>query len=189
MSVAVFSTDAVLSRMLLLEALRCGLCEAEPDEAGVWLIDLDHAPTMRRASHSALRIGFSSAPEAVPQSVKRTLYALLSLPFSARELSALLRGRELPRAALLEEGEELWLAGEKLHFSRTEQQILSLLREHRERVVTVAEISAILGEQAENSNTVAVYLYRLRRKLEADGTMRIRTVRGVGYQWMGEDRS
>jgi DNA-binding response OmpR family regulator len=33
---------------------------------------------------------------------------------------------------------------------------------------------------------VAVYLYRLRRKLEQDGVKRIRTVRGAGYRWIGE---
>ena len=62
----------------------------------------------------------------------------------------------------------------------------NLLYENRSRTVQTREIEAILGEQAEKSNAVAVYLYRLRRKLEQDGVTRIRTVRGVGYRWIGE---
>ena len=89
-------------------------------------------------------------------------------------------------AALHREGESLWLSGKKLHFSRIEQQILTRLTQSDHRVVEIAEIASIIGQGAENSNAVAVYLYRLRRKLEADGITRIRTVRGVGYQWMGE---
>ncbi len=189
MSVAVFSTDAVLSRMLLLEAVRCGLHEIEPARASVWLLDLDHLPAMKKTPHPAIQIGFSAHPEAVLQTTARALYALLPLPFSARELAALLRHRELPRTTLMQDGEALWLGGKKLHFSKAEQRVLSLLCENRDRVVTLEEISCVLGERAENSNATAVYLYRLRRKLEADGTMRIRTVRGVGYQWMGDERS
>ena len=75
---------------------------------------------------------------------------------------------------------------EQLHFSKLEQAVLSLLYENRDRVVTTEEISSLVGESAENSNAVAVYLYRLRRKLEADGQKRIRTVRGVGYRWLGD---
>ena len=81
---------------------------------------------------------------------------------------------------------EIWLSGRKLSFSATEQRVLHLLYENRERTVGVQEIESILGEQAEKSNAVAVYLYRLRRKLEQDGVTRIRTVRGAGYRWIGE---
>ena len=41
MSVAVFSADPVLSRMLELEAKRCELSLSSPEQAEVWLIDLD----------------------------------------------------------------------------------------------------------------------------------------------------
>ena len=171
MSVAVFSRDAVLSRMLLLEAKRCGLQESDPVQARVWLIDLDHP----------------ARPEDVKNSTRSGVYAVLELPFSARELGAILHRRErAPVGALLREGETFWLAGKKLSFSKAEQKVLQLLVENPTRVVSAQEIEAILGDQAVKSNAVAVYLYRLRRKLEQDGVTRIRTVRGAGYRWIGE---
>ena len=187
MSVAVFSRDAALSQMLLLEALRCGLEKAEPAQARVWLVDLDHPIPLPSGAGAPVQIGFSAQPEKVKNTTRSGLYALLELPFSARDLSAILPRREsAPQGTLLREGEALWLSGKKLSFSATEQSVLNLLYENRARTVSVQEIEAILGEQAEKSNAVAVYLYRLRRKLEADGITRIRTVRGVGYQWIGE---
>ena len=173
--------------MLLLEAMRCGLQEAAPEHAHVWLIDLDRPVPLPKVFAAPLQIGFSAQPENVKNTTRSGLYALLTLPFSARELSALLHRRENgPVRTLLREGEAFWLAGKKLSFSATEQKVLNLLYENRSRTVQTREIEAILGEQAEKSNAVAVYLYRLRRKLEQDGVTRIRTVRGVGYRWIGE---
>ena len=187
MSVAVFSRDAALSQMLLLEALRCGLEKAETAQARVWLVDLDHPTPLPSGAGAPVQIGFSAHPERVKNATRSGLYALLELPFSARELSAILHRREsVPQGTLLREGETLWLSGKKLSFSASEQQVLNLLYENRARTVSAQEIEAILGEQAEKSNAVAVYLYRLRRKLEQDGVTRIRTVRGAGYRWIGE---
>ncbi len=187
MSVAVFSRDAVLAKMLLLEAMRCGLQEAESEQARVWLVDLDHPMPLPKGESAPMQIGFSAHPENVKNTTRSGLYALLELPFSARELSAILHRREsAPVGALLREGDALWLKGKKLSFSGSEQRVLKLLYENRARVVSVREIEAVLGKQAENSNAVAVYLYRLRRKLEQDGVTRIRTVRSVGYRWIGE---
>ena len=187
MTVAVFSRNTVLERMLLLEAARCGLREAAPTQARVWLIDLDQPAPLPKEERAPLQIGFSAHPQDVKSAIRSGLYALLELPFSARELSGILLRREGNSAgALLREGDALWLSGKKLSFSGTEQKVLDLLYENRARTVSVQEIEAILGEQAENSNAVAVYLYRLRRKLEQDGVTRIRTVRGAGYRWIGE---
>lgn len=187
MTVAVFSRDPILARMLLLEAERCGLVAAQPEEARVWLVDLDQPAPFPKGGTAPLQIGFSAHPENVKKTTRSALYALLALPFSARELDALLHRREgTPARELMREGDAFWLSGRKLSFSATEQKVLHLLYENRARTVSVQEIEAILGEQAEKSNAVAVYLYRLRRKLEQDGVMRIRTVRGVGYRWIGE---
>ena len=187
MTVAVFSRDAVLAQMLLLEAKRCGLQEAPADRARVWLMDLDHPVPLPKGGGAPFQIGFSARPETVKNTTRSGLYALLELPFCARDLSDLLHRREsVPQGALLREGEAFWLSGKKLSFSETEQRVLRLLYENRARTVGPRAIEAILGKQAEKSNAVAVYLYRLRRKLEQDGVMRIRTVRGVGYQWIGE---
>ena len=187
MSVAVFSRDAVLARMLLLEAVRCGLQESTAEQARVWLLDLDHPVPVPRGVIAPLQIGFSAHPESLKNSTRSGVYCVLELPFSARELcEALHRCENAPKGALLREGETLWLAGKKLSFSPAERKILDLLYENRARVVSAREIEAILGEQAEKSNAVAVYLYRLRRKLEQDGVTRIKTERGTGYRWIGE---
>jgi len=187
MSVAVFSGDPILAEMLLLEAMRCGLREAPPEQARVWLLDLDHPIPVPKEAAAPLQIGFSAHPENLKNAPRMGLYALLELPFSARELSAILHRREsASEGALLRKDGALWLSGRKLSFSVTEQKVLDLLYENRARTVSASEIEAILGEQAEKSNAVAVYLYRLRRKLEQDGVIRIRTVRGVGYRWIGE---
>ena len=187
MSVAVFSQDSVTARMLLLEAKRCGLQQADPQEARVWLLDLDALPRLPKGIAAPMQIGFSAHPDALTKDTREGLYALLSLPFSARELDAVLRrSAAIPAHVLHREGEEFWLSGKKLRFSKTEQALLSLLHQNRHRIVGTTELSATIGESAANSNAAAVYLYRLRRKLEADGITRIRTVRGVGYQWIGE---
>lgn len=187
MSVAVFSANAELAEMLLLEAKRCGLRPAPPAQARVWLLDLDEPQTLPKGQNAPVQIGFSAFPDRVEKGVRSQLFALLLLPFSAAELDELLSARApAQNSALLREGNELWLCGKRLHFSKTEQALFSLLYKNRHRVVTNAELCASIGESAENSNATAVYLYRLRRKLEADGITRIRTVRGVGYQWMGE---
>jgi hypothetical protein len=187
MSVAVFSADALLARILLLEAKRCGFEESSPENARVWLIDFDHAVARPTRVAPPTMIGFSSDPESVDAPLAKSLYALLPLPFSAKEFSAVL-GRQVlaPATALLREGEELFLSGNKLHFSKTERAVLALLYTNRHRTVSTEELATIIGTAAANSNATAVYLYRLRRKLEADGRMRIRTVRGKGYRWMGE---
>ena len=183
MSVAVFSADALLYRMLELEAKRCGLERVSPEQARVWLIDLDH-PVKIPSGAPALQIAFSSAPA---KANANDADVLLPLPFPARELEELLcRTPNTKRRNLVKKGATLWLCGKRLHFSETEQALLELLMHEHHRTVHTAELTLTIGENAENSNAVAVYLYRLRRKLEADGITRIRTVRGVGYQWIGE---
>ena len=181
MSFAVLSADAVTARMLALEAKRCGFCEKSAEEARVLLVDLDHPVKGVEKVGAPLMIAFCEEPTRLDASVRENYRAVLPLPFYATELSALLR------EALVGSGEpQRFLSGKKIQFSRVEQALLDCLRAHRDRIVTVEELSAIIGQSAENSNAVAVYLYRLRRKLEADGQKRIRTVRGAGYRWLGD---
>ena len=42
--IAILSTDALLAHMLHLEAARAGLAVCAPEEAALWLLDLDHPP-------------------------------------------------------------------------------------------------------------------------------------------------
>jgi two-component system OmpR family response regulator len=67
-----------------------------------------------------------------------------------------------------------------------EFRVLSYLMHHHGRVVSQSELSDhIYAQNADrDSNTVEVFITRLRRKL---GPSVIETVRGLGYR-MGEDR-
>ena len=184
MSFAVLSADAVTARMLSLEAKRCGFCEESALQARVLLIDLARPVKCPVRSDVPLKIAFCEDPSQLDVTEKVQYHAVLALPFCASELSALLRG-QLPALVLPKETVSASF-GKSPHFSGVEQALLTFLQEHRDRVVTAEELSTIIGQSAENSTAVAVYLYRLRRKLEADGKRRIRTVRGVGYRWLGD---
>ncbi len=184
MSVAVLSADAVTARMLELEAKRCGFYKESADKAHVLLIDLDHPVKSIARADASLVIAFCEEPARLDETVRARYNAVLALPFCVEELSALLRERS--SAITLSGDADRLLPSKKLHFSQVEQALLDHLRAHRDRTVTAQELSTIIGQSAENSNAVAVYLYRLRRKLEADGQRRIRTVRGVGYRWLGD---
>ncbi len=72
-------------------------------------------------------------------------------------------------------------AGVPVKLTAHEFRVLSYLMHHRERVVPHAELlDHIYGERADrDSNTVEVFIARLRRKLGADA---IETVRGLGYR-------
>jgi len=73
------------------------------------------------------------------------------------------------------------LAGLPIRLSSHEFRVLSYLMHHQARVVTRAELSDHIYERNldRDSNTVEVFVARLRRKLGSDA---IETVRGVGYR-------
>jgi len=73
------------------------------------------------------------------------------------------------------------LAGSPVRLSSLEFRVLSYLMHHQPRVVTRTELSEHIYEHDldRDSNTVEVFVARLRRKL---GSASIETVRGVGYR-------
>jgi two-component system OmpR family response regulator len=73
------------------------------------------------------------------------------------------------------------LAGSPVKLTSHEYRVLSYLMHHRGRVVSQAELTEhIYAESADrDSNTVEVFVARLRRKL---GPSLIETVRGLGYR-------
>ena len=188
MRLVISSANPILARMLYLEAKRL-LLPDETAQVTLFLWDLDTPDPTVTPPMGAICVGFSAHTDAVGGAVREGLSALLSLPFSAREfdstVAALLprEGRGLRIAA---DGTVL-LNGKAVRLSRTEAALFSLLYRNRHRVVTGAEIDALLGESATKANAAAVYLYRVRRKLCADGKERIRTVRGKGARWVGEE--
>ena len=79
------------------------------------------------------------------------------------------------------------LDGVPIALSTREFDLLHVLMLHAGRVLTREQIEQRLyswGEEVE-SNTVEVHVHYLRRKL---GAARIRTVRGVGYQLIDDDK-
>jgi two-component system OmpR family response regulator len=75
--------------------------------------------------------------------------------------------------------------GRPVKLTSHEFRVLSYLMHHRGRVVPQAELSDhIYAQDADrDSNTVEVFIARLRRKL---GSAIIETVRGLGYRVDGE---
>jgi two-component system OmpR family response regulator len=119
-------------------------------------------------------------------------------PFQMEEvlarLRALIRRAARQPAPLLRAGEvtlntraaEVTLRGEPVRLTSHEFRVLSYLMHHSGRVVSQSELAEhIYSEDADrDSNTVEVFVARLRRKL---GSALIITVRGLGYR-LGDAR-
>jgi len=73
------------------------------------------------------------------------------------------------------------LGGNRIRLSPTERAIMTCLVAHRGKVVPRDTLLALLGE-AQKSNALEVYVYRLRRKLESDHVTRLVSHRGEGYE-------
>jgi two-component system OmpR family response regulator len=78
-------------------------------------------------------------------------------------------------------GARVTLDGVPVRLTSHEYRVLSYLMHHRGRVVSQSELSEHIygGSLDRDSNTVEVFVARLRRKL---GTSFIETVRGMGYR-------
>ena len=87
-----------------------------------------------------------------------------------------------PRAA------RVTVDGTPVRLTSHEHRVLSYLMHHRERIVSQGELTEhIYADDAlRGSNTVEVFIARLRRKLGA-GT--IETVRGLGYRMKEAERT
>ncbi len=97
---------------------------------------------------------------------------------SARQPSPELRCGDIaldPRIA------RVTIAGEAVKLTSHEFRVLSYLMHHRDRLVPQRELSEHIYDAGadRDSNTVEVFIARLRRKIGADA---IETVRGLGYR-------
>jgi two-component system OmpR family response regulator len=79
-------------------------------------------------------------------------------------------------------GRRLYCNGTPVELSQRELAVAEVLLMRAGRVVTKQQIADQLygWDDAANPNAVEVFVYRLRRKLEASG-VDIRTIRGMGY--------
>jgi two-component system response regulator RstA len=126
-------------------------------------------------------------------------------PFSPRELLARIRalvrraqGRVGPRLRVITVGDlsldpgarQATLAGQLLDLTSYEFALLYALAERAGRVLSREQLMTLAGGSAEESfdRSVDVHISRLRQKLGDDPRQptRIRTVRGVGYQYLTE---
>lgn len=184
MSITICTHDTDLARLLYLEARRQGF--SANGEPSILFLDLDHFSTPADPPAGAVVIGLSKYPDSLSPARQKGVYALLSLPLSVTEMAEILyRFRGYVTFDRVERTDRtLRLNGKPIPLSATEWRLFDLLYEQRDRVVSDAELNAVLGDGAQHTNTLAVYLYRLRRKLSADGVTRLRRVRGKGYQWI-----
>jgi len=117
----------------------------------------------------------------------------LAKPFRMEELLARLRAviRRASGSATSElrcgdvaldpRGARVAIAGVPVRLTSHEYRVLSYLMHHRDRVVSQGELAEHIypHEADRDSNTVEVFVARLRRKL---GASAIETVRGLGYR-------
>lgn len=162
-----------------------------PDGIGFDLID-----ALKRARSTA-GIIVISARDAVEDKIRSLDLGsddYLTKPFHLSELEA--RVRALIRRAnagasseivhgrlrLDMVGRRLYCDGQPLDLSARELAVIELLLLREGKVVTKQKIVDHLygWDEASSSNTIEVFVYRLRKKLEASG-VDIRTVRGMGY--------
>ncbi len=124
----------------------------------------------------------------------------LTKPFHTEELMARLRAL-LRRAAghttdTIDIGDlsvdnrsaRAFVNGMSIKLTSHEFRLLSYMASHRERVISRTELVEHIYDQDfdRDSNTIEVFVGRLRRKI---GTDRIETVRGLGYRLMDPDES
>ena len=115
----------------------------------------------------------------------------LSKPFERSEFEA--RVRALLRrghGALAEVGQlkwswehhQGWIGDDALVLTKAETAVLEALLRSPGRIVTKGVLAerAAMDNEPTSDNSVEVYVYRLRRKLEPSG-VKIKTVRGLGY--------
>ena len=121
----------------------------------------------------------------------------LTKPFHIEELmarvNALMRrsgGHARPRVQLGPvtvdlSSQRVWLKGEEIELTSFEYKVLNYLVMHPGEVVTKTDLSEHIYEEDtdRDSNVIEVFIGRLRRKIDPDGTLNpIETLRGRGYR-------
>jgi hypothetical protein len=80
------------------------------------------------------------------------------------------------------------LNGKPLTLSPMEFKMLNLFRKNPKQVLTRGQLLEKLWDVDENyvdEHTLTTTVSRIRSKIEADGGIYIKTIYGMGYQWMG----
>ena len=83
------------------------------------------------------------------------------------------------------------LNGKSLALSALEYRMLNLFHKNQKRVLTRGQLLEKLWDVDENyvdEHTLTTTISRIRSKIEADGGTYIKTIYGMGYQWMGGEK-
>lgn len=83
------------------------------------------------------------------------------------------------------------LNGKPLTLSPMEFRMLNLFRKNPKQVLTRGQLLERLWDTEENyvdEHTLTTTISRIRSKIEADGGTYIKTIYGMGYQWMGGEK-
>ena len=83
------------------------------------------------------------------------------------------------------------LNGKPLTLSPMEYKMLNLFRKNPKQVLTRGQLLEKLWNVDENyvdEHTLTTTVSRIRSKIEADGGTYIKTIYGMGYQWMGGEK-
>jgi DNA-binding response OmpR family regulator len=83
------------------------------------------------------------------------------------------------------------LNGNSLSLSPMEYKMLYLFCKNPKQILTRQRLLERLWDTNENyvdEHTLTTSISRIRGKIEADGDTYIKTIYGIGYQWMGGER-
>ena len=83
------------------------------------------------------------------------------------------------------------LNGKPVTLSPMEYKMLYLLSKNPKQILTRKRLLEKLWDAQENyvdEHTLTTLISRIRGKIEADGDTYIKTIYGIGYQWMGGER-
>ena len=86
---------------------------------------------------------------------------------------------------------ECYKQGQVINFTARELALFRFSMEHPGQVFTKAQLyQQVWDESVVDDNTIMVYIKRIREKIEEDGShpVYLKTVRGVGYRFNGEER-
>ena len=207
-SLIILTADARLGQVLADEAALYGVhtlvcADAQSLDREVWeqasvaIVDLDGKIVGTIPEHVRV-LGLCRDPESLSPRARRLAHVLYRRPFRMTDLRdeiAVLGGapqREVPAPApvqvatlsLLEESRCVLMGNRQISLTDKEFAVLSMLVQKGEQGITKQELSALLDCGATNEGQV--YICHLRRKLEdAFGIRLIKTVRGVGYVYIG----
>lgn len=154
----------------------------------------------RRSAMAVIMLTARAAPESLIEGLDTGADDYLTKPFTPGELLARIRAVMRRMQSALEVKHEVievggvrldatqregWLDGQCCHLTSLQFEILDHMMRNAGRAVSRDELTALLHQREATpfERWLDVHVSQLRKKIEADGRQRIRTLRGVGYMF------